>query len=56
LPLEILYTQGSGEPWQAVISSSVEIGVAAGVVGAYSKVVPVRIIGAEAMGAGDLYW
>jgi NitT/TauT family transport system substrate-binding protein len=59
LSLEILYTQGSGETQQAVISGSVEIGVAAGVMGAlsaYSKGAPVRIIGAEATGAGDLYW
>lgn len=57
--LEILYTQGSGETQPAVISGSVEIGVAAGVMGvlsAYSKGAPVRIIGAETTGAADLYW
>jgi NitT/TauT family transport system substrate-binding protein len=57
--LEILYTQGAGETQQAVISGSVEIGVGAGVMGvlsAYSKGAPVRIIGAEITGAGDLYW
>jgi NitT/TauT family transport system substrate-binding protein len=59
LDLEILYTQGAGETQQAVISGSVEIGVGAGimgVLGAYSKGAPVRIIGAEITGAGDLYW
>ena len=59
LTLEILYTQGAGETQQAVISGSVEIGVGAGVMGvlsAYSKGAPVRIIGAEITGAGDLYW
>jgi NitT/TauT family transport system substrate-binding protein len=59
LSLEILYTQGGGETQQAVISGSVDIGVAAGVMGvlsAYSKGAPVRIIGAETTGAGDLYW
>ncbi len=33
LALEILYTQGGGETQQAVISGSVDIGVAAGVMG-----------------------
>ena len=59
LVLEILYTQGGGETQQAVISGSVEIGVAAGIMGvlsAYSKGAPVRFIGAEATGAADLYW
>ena len=59
LTLEILYTQGAGETQQAVISGSVEVGVGAGVMGvlsAYSKGAPVRIIGAEITGAGDLYW
>jgi NitT/TauT family transport system substrate-binding protein len=57
--LEILYTQGGGETQQAVISGSVEIGVAAGIMGvlsAYAKGAPVRIIGAETTGAADLYW
>jgi NitT/TauT family transport system substrate-binding protein len=59
LNLEIVYTQGAGETLQAVISGSVDIGVAAGVMGvfsAYSKGAPVRVIGAETTGAGDLYW
>jgi NitT/TauT family transport system substrate-binding protein len=59
LALEILYTQGGGETQQAVISGSVEIGVAAGVMGAlgaYAKGAPVRIIGAETTGGADLYW
>ncbi|HMF20783.1 MAG TPA: ABC transporter substrate-binding protein [Pseudolabrys sp.] len=59
LALEIVYTQGAGETQQAVISGSVDIGVAAGVMGvlgAYSKGAPVRVIGAETTGAKDLYW
>jgi NitT/TauT family transport system substrate-binding protein len=59
LVLEMLYTQGSAETLQAVLSNSVDIGVAAGimgVLGAYSKKAPVRILGAEATGAGDLFW
>src|SRR5216110_1533238 len=44
LTLEILWTQGGGETQQAVISGSVDIGVAPG------------IIGAQTTGASDLYW
>src|SRR5262245_5315087 len=59
LSLEILYTQGSGETQQAVIAGSVEIAVSVGIMGvlsAYSKGAPVRIIGSEMTGAGDLFW
>ena len=59
LKLEIVYTNGAGETQQAVISGSVDLGIAAGVMGvlsAYSKGAPVRVIGAETTGAGDLYW
>jgi NitT/TauT family transport system substrate-binding protein len=59
LTLEIVYTQGAGETQQAVISGSVDLGIAAGVMGvlsAFSKGAPVRIIGAETTGANDLYW
>lgn len=59
LVLDMVYTNGAGETQQAVISGSVDIGIAAGVMGvlsAYSKGAPVRIISAETTGAGDLYW
>ena len=59
LSLEILWTQGSGETQQALISGAVDIGIAIGTlgaVGAYSKGAPVRIIGAQTTGAADLYW
>jgi NitT/TauT family transport system substrate-binding protein len=59
LTLDIVYTQGAGETQQAVISGSVDLGIAAGVMGvlsAYSKGAPVRVISAETTGAGDLYW
>jgi NitT/TauT family transport system substrate-binding protein len=59
LALDILYTQGSGETQPPVISGSVDIGVAVGVMGvlgAYSKGAPVRVIGAETTGGADLYW
>jgi NitT/TauT family transport system substrate-binding protein len=59
LDLEILYTQGGGETQQAVISGSVDIGVAAGIMGvlaAFSKGAPVRVLGAEITGGTDLFW
>jgi NitT/TauT family transport system substrate-binding protein len=59
LTLEILWTQGAGETQQAVISGSVDIGIAPGIMGvlsAFSKGAPVRVIGAETTGASDLYW
>jgi NitT/TauT family transport system substrate-binding protein len=58
LELELLYTSGSGETLQPVISGSADIGIAVGTQGAmaaYNKGAPVRIIGAEATGAAD-YW
>jgi NitT/TauT family transport system substrate-binding protein len=59
LALELLYTQGSAETLQAVLSNSVDLGIGAGimgVLGAYSKKAPVRAIGAETTGAADLFW
>lgn len=59
LSLEILYAQGAGETQQAVISGSVDIGIAPGVMGvlsAFSKGAPLRVIGAETTGASDLFW
>ncbi len=58
LELEMIYTAGSGETLQPVISGSVDVGLAVGTLGAiaaFSKGAPVRIIGAEATGAAD-YW
>jgi len=59
LTLELLYTQGGGETMQAVISGSVDIGIAAGtaaVMGAFAKGAPVRILAAGTTGTSDLYW
>ncbi len=59
LDLDILYTAGGGETQQAVLSRSVDVGVAAGtlgVLGAAAKGAPVRIIGGETTGTADLYW
>lgn len=59
LTLEILYTEGGGQTQQAVISGSVDIGIGVGtygVVGAFAKGAPLRVIGASMTGANDLYW
>ena len=57
--LEILYTQGGGETQQAVISGSVDVGVAAGMMGvlaAFAKGAPVQIIGSEMTGATEMFF
>jgi NitT/TauT family transport system substrate-binding protein len=59
LTLELLYTQGAGETMQAVISSSVDLGIGvgtAGVLGAFAKGAPVRAIANSMTGADDLFW
>jgi NitT/TauT family transport system substrate-binding protein len=58
LELEILYTEGAGQTMQPVISGNIDVGVAVGtlgVLGAYAKGAPIRIIGAESTGE-DAYW
>src|SRR5262245_20857002 len=50
LVLDILYTQGSAETLQSVISGSVDIGIGLGthaLMGAFAKGAPVRAIGAS---------
>jgi NitT/TauT family transport system substrate-binding protein len=59
LVLELLYTEGGGQTQQAVISGSVDIGIGVGtygVLGAFSKGAPLRVIGNSMVGAHDLYW
>jgi NitT/TauT family transport system substrate-binding protein len=59
LELQAVYTSGGGETLQAVISGSVDIGVSAGtlgVLGAYAKGAPVRIIAGEATGTAEYYF
>jgi NitT/TauT family transport system substrate-binding protein len=59
LVLESVGTQGAGETIQAVISGSADIGAgvgAAGVMRAYSKGAPVRILAPAFTGTGDLFW
>lgn len=59
LVLENVGTAGAGETIQAVISGSADIGGgvgAAGVMRAFSKGAPVRILAPAFTGTGDLYW
>ena len=58
LELEILYTDGAGQTMQAVIAGSADVGVSVGtlgVLGAFAKGAPIRIIGSESIGE-DAYW
>src|SRR5471030_1869844 len=59
LVLENVGTQGAGETLQAVISGSADIGAgvgSAGVMRAFSKGAPVRILAPMFTGTGDLFW
>jgi NitT/TauT family transport system substrate-binding protein len=59
LDLQMVYTSGGGETQQAVISGSVDIGVSAGtlgVLGAFAKGAPIRIIAGEATGTAEYYF
>ncbi|MDB5510105.1 MAG: aliphatic sulfonate transporter [Hyphomicrobiales bacterium] len=59
LELEVLYTQGSGETQQAVISGSVDIGIGVGTHGmmsAFSKGAPIRAIGATMTGGYEFWY
>jgi len=59
LDIEMTYTEGGATTEQAVISGSVDMAMASGTLGiisAYVKGAPVRIISSEATGTPDLYW
>jgi NitT/TauT family transport system substrate-binding protein len=59
LELEVFYTSGGGETQQAIISGSADIGVSPGtlgVLGAYGRGAPIRIIAAEATGTAEYYF
>jgi NitT/TauT family transport system substrate-binding protein len=58
ITMEMVYTRGSGETVQPVISGNVDLGLAVGTLGAigyFAKGAPIRIVAAEATGAAD-YW
>jgi NitT/TauT family transport system substrate-binding protein len=59
LILDIYGTAGAGETLQAVIAGSADIGIGLGTSGAMSafqKGAPIRIVGSNFTGAGDLFW
>lgn len=56
---EIFWTQGGAPTVQAVIADSADVAIDTGilgVIGAYSKGAPLRIISANSTGAPDIYW
>jgi NitT/TauT family transport system substrate-binding protein len=58
LELEILYTQGSAETVQAVLSGGADVGCAVGTLGAlatFAKGAPIRIIGASFTGDSNMF-
>jgi NitT/TauT family transport system substrate-binding protein len=59
LDIEILYTEGGASTLTPVIAGSLDIAMTngtLGVIAAYSKGQPVKIISAEATGAPDAFW
>jgi NitT/TauT family transport system substrate-binding protein len=59
IELENFGTQGAGETLQAVISGSADIGIGVGTPGvmrAFAKGAPLRILAAGYTGVGDIYW
>src|SRR5436853_3589045 len=59
ITLENFGTAGAGETVQAVISGSADFGVNVGTQGvlrAFAKGAPIRVIGANFTGAGDIYF
>ena len=59
LDLDILYTQGGGETQQIVIAGSADIGTGvgtSGVLGAFQKGAPIRILSAQATGPADFWY
>jgi len=59
LKVEAFGTQGAGETIQAVVSGSADLGAGVGVAGvmrAFSRGAPVRVLLPAFTGTGDLYW
>lgn len=59
LDIEISYTAGGAATIQAVISGSVDVAMQTGLlglIGAYAKGAPVRVISAAMTGSPDIYW
>jgi len=59
LDIEILYTEGGASTLQPVVAGSIDIAMTngtLGVIAAFSRGMPVKIISAEATGAPDAFW
>jgi NitT/TauT family transport system substrate-binding protein len=59
LEVEPFYTEGGAQTLTTVTTASVDIGLSnglLGVVGAYAKGAPIRVISAQMTGANELYW
>jgi len=59
LEIEILYTEGGASTLTPVLAGSIDIAMSngiLGVIGAFSKGAPVRVISAEGTGAADAFW
>lgn len=59
LDVEIIWTRGGSDAQQAIISNAVQVATQTGTLGvisAYAKGAPIRIIGAAMTGSGGLYW
>jgi NitT/TauT family transport system substrate-binding protein len=59
IELDIQWTEGGADTQQAVITGSLDIGIAVGilgVVGAWAKNAPVVILSGQMMGSPDIYW
>jgi len=59
LEIEVLYTEGGASTLTPLLAGSIDVAMSngiLGVIGAYSKGAPVRIISAEGTGAGDAFW
>jgi len=59
LDIEILYTEGGASTLTPVLAGSIDVAMSngiLGVIGAFSKGAPVRVISAEGTGAADAFW
>jgi len=59
LDIDILYTEGGASTLTPVIAGSIDIAMTNGILGvvaAYAKGMPVKIISAEATGAAEAFW
>jgi NitT/TauT family transport system substrate-binding protein len=59
LDLEVLYTQGGGETLTTVIAGAVDVGISVGtlgVIGAFAKGAPIRVLGGSMVGAYEFWY